>query len=162
MNENVKKINEKSPAGYDRAKLSSILRWEKDSGIWPIWLCNDPNLTLQSEEALRYLINWKEPITALQRDIITVSILIAAISPEMTSDATTDEPSKWVMLASCVKHTTGLIQLAKWKCMYWSNHDKMYMKMIWKACGPLSHTNRCKYSVRGWFHARWNAWKAQA
>ena len=33
MNENVKKINEKSPAGYDRAKLSSILRWEKDSGI---------------------------------------------------------------------------------------------------------------------------------
>jgi hypothetical protein len=27
------KINEKSPAGYDRAKLSSILRWEKDSGI---------------------------------------------------------------------------------------------------------------------------------
>ena len=155
----------KALLGMTGLKLSSILRWEKDSGIWPICFCDNPNLTLQSEETLRYLINWKEPITALKRDIITVSILMAAISPispEMTSDATTDEPGKWAMLASCVKHTTGLIKLAKWKSLYCGSHDKMYMKMIWNACGPLSHTNRCKYSVRGWFHARWNAWKAQA
>jgi hypothetical protein len=34
MNEKkCEKMNEKSPAGYDRAKLSLILRWEKDSGI---------------------------------------------------------------------------------------------------------------------------------
>jgi hypothetical protein len=33
MSENVKKMNGKSPARYDRAKLSLILRWEKDSGI---------------------------------------------------------------------------------------------------------------------------------
>ena len=48
----------------------------------------------------------------------------------------------------------------------WKANDKVTIIKKWKmwkmVCNSLSHTSRCSASVRGWFHAWWNAWKAQA
>ena len=55
---------------------------------------------------------------ALERHLITVLILLAAVTPitaKMTSDAGTNKSKKWLVLAGCIKYARSLDQLTGMK-----------------------------------------------
>jgi len=78
-------------------------------------LRDDPELTVKGVNSGRDVVDGKEAATTLECHIVTVSILLAAVTPvtlEMAGQRRADEEMKGRMLAACLKNAGSLDDLA--------------------------------------------------
>lgn len=78
-------------------------------------LSDDPELTVKGVNCGRDVVDGKEAAPTLECHIVTVSILLAAVTPvtlEMAGQRRADEEMKGRMLAACLKDAGSLDDLA--------------------------------------------------
>ena len=60
---------------------ASVLGWKEHRGSRAVLLRDDPELTVKGVDCRRYEVDGKEAAPTLECHIVTVSILLAAVTP---------------------------------------------------------------------------------